>query len=322
MTTKGTVAVLLATYNGAEFLSEQIDSLASQDFESIDIWMSDNGSDDATVDIARKKAASWKKGRFTISKRQRSRDDSQEWLKTSLLRSRDNFSSLIMNEDIEADYYAYCDQDDIWESSKLSTAIAKIRQADADKPIMYCARTKIIDEHGNFRHLSIRFRRKPGFRNAIVQNIASGNTIVLNRKAMKAIRRNSASQDFVSHDWWTYIVVTALGGVALYDPEPLTRYRQHGANVIGENASWRARLARSRFLLQGRFRKWNHDNIEAMEKFVDAMPQENRVTLSQFKSINRSGPVTGLCYLVKSGIYRQTLLGQISLYLGCLLGKI
>ena len=321
----GTIAVLLATYNGGQYLAEQIDSLASQDHKNIDIWLSDNGSSDDTLEIARKKAVNWKKGQFRIIQRDRLRSygrNATELLESQLAQSRDNFVSLILNQDIHADYYAFCDQDDVWENEKLSRAVTQIREVRNNKPIMYCSRTKIIDREGNIKRLSILYQKYPCFRNAIIQNIAAGNTVVVNRKAMSILRKYSASGELVSHDWWTYIVITAFGGTALYDALPSTRYRQHGANVVGENTSWGARVARLRFLLGGRFRRWNEINIRSLEAHYADMPDENKEIFDQFRLINSYGPILGLYQLYKSGIFRQTALGQISLYLGCLLGRI
>jgi glycosyltransferase involved in cell wall biosynthesis len=321
------VAILLATYNGAEFLEEQLESLKSQTHANIDVWISDNGSTDSTLQVAQRKAKDWKKGNFTILTNvprpmMIGAENCSEWIETGLIRSRDNFVSLILNRNIEADYYAYCDQDDVWEEDKLSAAIQKIEAANPDKAAMYCSRTLIIDSSGRDKKLSTLFRRKPCFRNAIVQNIAAGNTIVINQMAMDLLRRYTKDKSFIGHDWWTYLVVTAFDGVVIYDAYPRTRYRQHGANVIGQNTSWDARLKRIGLLLMGRFRYWNRLNIQAIREFVDELPPENRETFQRFEHINRSGPIVGAYHLYKSDIFRQNKFDQAMLYLGCLLGRV
>jgi hypothetical protein len=189
-------------------------------------------------------------------------------------------------------------------------------------PAMHCSRTRLVDVFGNPQGWSMLFSRKPSFGNAIIQNIAAGNTIVMNRAAMDAFRRLSAGGGFVSHDWWAYMVITAIGGVIKYDTAPLTRYRQHTGNLVGENASLRARLARFRFACQGRFRIWNDLNLTALQRNRKYLTEENRQTVDSFISL-RGKPFFMRPFLIhRAGIHRQSRGGQFSLYLACLLGKI
>lgn len=319
------VAVLLAAYNGAPYLKEQFASLAGQDFPAIDIWLSDDGSSDDTLEIAARAAKNWSKGRFEIIRR-----DAKP-LETSgngidfgqaLSRSNANFLSLIRNEAIEADYYAFCDQDDVWEPAKLSRAIAWLADQPEDAPAMHCSRTRIIDASGQLGGLSILFPKTPGFHNAIIQNIAAGNTIVMNRAAMNALRAHTIDGHFVSHDWWAYILVTALGGKVKYDMKPLTRYRQHDGNLVGENASWRARMTRFKLVLNGRFRQWNDINLKALQEIRHLLPRQNRQVLDEFIALRQGNFFLRPFRIFRIGIFRQTLAGQLSFLMASLAGKI
>ncbi len=103
----GTVAVLLATYNGAAFIEEQLHSLVAQDYPHIDIWLSDDGSNDDTLAIAKKFSKTWDRGKFEIIKHQTQSERKQlDSLPANrqLVQSNANFRSLIFNEDIQADY--------------------------------------------------------------------------------------------------------------------------------------------------------------------------------------------------------------------------
>lgn len=100
-----------------------------------------------------------------------------------------NFLSLICNDPIEADYYALSDQDDIWHEDKLARAVATLSNISREIPALYCSRTKLVDERNLEMGLSPLFRRTTGFRNALVQNIAGGNTMVFNHAARKLIRK-------------------------------------------------------------------------------------------------------------------------------------
>ena len=316
---------MLATFNGQRFLGEQLDSLAGQDHPSIDVWLSDDSSSDDTLAIARQAAKGWSKGNFEIIQRNVApiaAGTNGIDLEQALARSNGNFLSLMLNGSINAEYYAFCDQDDVWESSKLSRAVAWLEQQPEGVPAMHCSRTRIIDEAGRLHGLSILFSKTPGFRNAIIQNIAAGNTIVMNRAAMLELRKHTIAGQFVSHDWWVYILVTALGGKVKYDEEPLTRYRQHGANLVGENASWRARMVRFKLVLTGRFRQWNDVNLAALRKISHLLPAENRRILDEFCALRQGVSLLRPLRILRTGIFRQTFAGQLSFLAASLMGKI
>lgn len=319
------VAILLATYNGAPYLQEQFASLACQSYPAIDVWLSDDSSTDDTLGIAARAAKAWSKGRFEIIRRDAKPPETSSNgidFGQALARSNANFLSLIRNEAIEADYYAFCDQDDIWEPAKLSRAIAWLAGQPEDTPAMHCSRTRIIDVSGQLSGLSILFSRTPGFRNAIIQNIAAGNTIVMNRAAMDALRAHTIDGRFVSHDWWAYILVTALGGKVKYDMEPLTRYRQHDTNLVGENASWRARMTRFKLVMKGRFRQWNDINLKALQQIRHLLTKENRRVLDEFTALRQGSFFLRPFRIFRTGIFRQTLAGQLSFLVASLAGKI
>ena len=317
------MAVLLATYNGAAFLREQLQSLADQDHQNIDVWLSDHGSVDTTVVIAETFAEDWPKGAFSILELNRHAPGGfGHPFDEYLAGSNRNFYSLIKHPELKADYYAFCDQDDIWEQKKLSRATQWLADQDPDRPAMYCSRTRIIDEEGLAIGESILFSRPPCFANAIVQNIAAGNTIVMNGAAFNAVRSSMVYGEFVSHDWWVYIVVTALGGVVKYDEKPTTCYRQHATNLIGENASWRARMVRMKFVLEGRFARWNEINLRGLSRLYPQMPPESHAIIHDLQNMREKKVAKRMHALYRSRIHRQTRFGQASLYIACLFGKI
>jgi hypothetical protein len=117
-------------------------------------------------------------------------------------------------------------------------------------------------------------------------------------------------------------LVSGAGGLVHYEKEPAVSYRQHNSNIIGANASWRARALRLIFMAGGRFVAWNERNIEALEKCRDLLEPDAVRLLEEFGMI-RSGTVRRRLLLLRhSGIERQTALGQASLYLACLLKRI
>lgn len=301
----GNTAILMATRNGAEFLDEQIASLAAQG-RAVDVWVSDDGSTDGTRRLLEEWQGRWRLGRFEI-------------LAGPQQGFAENFRSLVTNARIEADYYAFCDQDDIWEADKLARAQAWMADKDPALPRLFCSRTLNVTQDGAVIGLSPLFARPPSFRNALVQSLAGGNTMVMNRAARDLLAAASHGTSFVAHDWWAYLVVTGAGGEVCYSRRPLVRYRQHGANQIGANTSWRARGRRLRQLLGGQFARWSDLNLQGLEACRPLLTQDAVALYRGFATARRGGLGTRLGWIWRSGVYRQTPGGHAMLWIATLL---
>lgn len=303
------IAVLMGTKDGAVFIDEQLQSLLAQSHPLVDLWISDDGSVDGTIALIEAWKPRWSKGRITLVEGPRQGFAA-------------NFRSMILDRRIDADCYAFCDQDDIWEPDRLESAVSWMRTFDAETPLMFCSRTATMTETGSLVGHSPLFGRPPSFRNALVQSIAGGNTILLNAAARDLLAIASARTRFVSHDWWAYLVVTAAGGAVHYDPRPLVRYRQHAANLVGANVSWWARLSRLGRLFKGDFAVWTDLNLDGLAVNRDLITQDATACLDLFTSGRQGSLFHRLGSLRKSGVYRQTFFGTLGLYLAFILGRI
>ncbi|WP_256749455.1 glycosyltransferase family 2 protein [Mesorhizobium sp. Mes31] len=303
------IAVLMGTKDGAAFIDEQLRSLFAQSHPLIDLWISDDGSVDGTTAIIEAWRPRWSKGRMTLLEGPRQGFAA-------------NFRSMILDRRIEADCYAFCDQDDIWEPDRLETAVRWMQGRDAGTPLMFCSRTATMTEAGSLVGHSPLFRRPPSFRNALVQSIAGGNTILLNAAARDLLATACARTGFVSHDWWAYLIVTAAGGIVRYDPRPLVRYRQHSANLVGANVSWQARVSRLGRLFRGEFAGWTDLNLDGLAVNRDLLTPDAAACLDLFTSGRQGSLFHRLSGLRKSGVYRQTFAGTLGLYLAFILGRI
>jgi len=301
------VLILLAVYQGADFLDDQIKSISDQSVKTVHILASDDGSSDGSIKILESAKRSWKKGDFKI-------------VRGPHKGFAENFRSLIVSTQIEADYYAFADQDDIWDSDKLEKAIAWGAGIDPTKPHVYAGRTRIVDITGKPIGLSPLFAKPPSFRNALVQSIAGGNTMVINKVTQDLLAQAARNTGFISHDWWVYQVVTGAGGIFHYEPTPSISYRQHGKNLTGANNSLKARFRRLNRAFGGQMRDWSEHNIAALEKCAYLFTPSARSTLQTFKlARNANSNLERFKALHRSGVYRQTLAGQISLFGACAL---
>jgi glycosyltransferase involved in cell wall biosynthesis len=237
-----------------------------------------------------------------------------------------NFLTLLQAVPADMPFAALCDQDDVWFPDKLARAVAMLATLPGDEPALYCARTVICDEDLHQIGLSPQFARPPDFRNALVQSIGGGNTMVLNRAAIDlaaaAAAETAAIGDPVAHDWWLYQLVTGCGGRVLRDSQPALFYRQHGGNLIGANLSAMARASRLLALLGGRFRRWNDTGLAALGASRHRLTPQAQAILARFEAA-RSGPVwRRLRALRASGVFRQGRAGTAALWIACLVGRL
>lgn len=306
------VAILMGSMNGARFLPEQLDSLAAQTHQNWVLIASDDGSTDDTLRILMAYQAKWPAGKLTI----------KEGPKRGFCA---NFQSMACDPSIKADYYAFCDQDDVWLPNKLEVAVANIAAHQVHKdmtlPYLYCGRTSYVSEKLELIGISPLFVFPAKFRNSLVQSIAGGNTMVFNQETKSALEK-VGMVDVPSHDWWLYLLVSGIGGEVYYDKVPQILYRQHDGSIVGENRSFSSRCFRAYTLLRGRFHDWNTKNIEALCVINGMLTDDNQEILRLFKLLRGAKLIDRFRLIEVCGLYRQTWRGTMTLYLAALLKKI
>jgi len=274
----------MCTYNGQRYLEEQLDSIKDQDYQNWTLFVNDDGSKDATLDILKAYQKKWGVKKLHIR-----RGPQKGFCQ--------NFLQIMMDPKIQADLYFLSDQDDVWMPHKLRHAIKKILgQSDL-------------------------FLKSPSFRNAIVQSIAGGNTMAFNNRLKVHVKKYPRA-DVVSHDWWLYMLNELKGGQTFYDHESTILYRQHSKSLIGANTGFIAKLRRLRMLLGGTYRRYNTMHLEAFNKLSIETVKTNIDLIDQFL-IMRDKPLLVRWQMIhKLRLYRQTWDGHLALYLGAILRKL
>jgi len=309
MDKKTRTAVLLCSYNGSQYIRQQIDSIINQTETGWTVFVSDDGSTDGTIDILKYYQEKLGSERFVIIN---GPGKGFAW----------NFLSLLEKCGDAFDYYAFSDQDDEWMPDKLARSISVLSGYNPDVPSVYCGRTSLVDENGHHLGESPLFSKPPSFKNALIQSIAGGNTMILNRAGRNIINKTPIDVKIISHDWWIYIVITAIGGNIFYDPKPSINYRQHTNNIVGSNLGWLARFKRISGLLDGHFKMWIDSNIYALSKTGVNITPENEFILDNFNEARGSNLFKRLYIFRKIDMYRQTFFGTLGLYVAIILKKL
>ncbi len=304
-----TVAILLCTYQGGPYLQEQLASFRTQTHTEWQVWTSDDGSLDNTLEVLESHREMWGTDRLTVFPGPRKGFAA-------------NFMSLVCRNEVHADYYAMSDQDDIWHADKLERAVQWLKTVPPGIPALYCTRTELVDDSGKKIGYSPLFTRPPTFANALVQNVAGGNTMVFNNTARDLLKAAGADVQVVAHDWWIYIVVSACGGKVFYDPAPSLLYRQHAENLIGANSGIGARLIRIGKLFQGHLKAWIDQHIIAMQPILPRLSSENLALFNRFKTARQRSLIPRVFGIWRSGIYRQTPLGNLGLLVAAIFKRI
>jgi glycosyltransferase involved in cell wall biosynthesis len=300
-------AILMCVFNGDKYLIPQIESILAQKVDSWSIYASDDGSNDTSTSILRYYQEKLGDKRVIISNGPRNGFSK-------------NFLSLLTASGIEASYYALCDQDDIWDREKLRAAQSFFEQHDPKIPALYCGRTIFVDEIDRPIGHSATPSRALCFKNALVQNIASGNTMVINNAARNLLINCGSDLNIYAHDWFLYIIVAAADGKIYYDNRPYVRYRQHRDNLIGMNISLKNKIHRFSQLMYGEFSDWNDRNLKVLQSNLEIISKNNIHVLEEFSAARSNRGVTALYHLIRSGVYRQKAHQNIALYLSATLG--
>ena len=218
------IAILLATYNSAKYLKIQLDSLIAQTDPNWQVYIRDDGSTDSTIEIINEYVA--KDGRFTFLKD-----------KYANLGAMPSFMQLLSS--VNADYYMFCDHDDVWLDIKVALsrkAIVDLDKQHPNTPIVVHTDLYIVDDDLNIKHDS--FWKYSKINPDIltnkefmqVFNCVTGCTMIFNQPAKQVSL--PFPKNAPMHDWWIALSVIQKG-IIKHINTPTILYRQHANNEVG-----------------------------------------------------------------------------------------
>ena len=214
------VDILLATYNGEKYLREQIDSILNQTHTEFRLLISDDGSTDGTREIL--KEYKEKDGRIDV------------FFQENNLGVVKNFEFLL--EKVEAKYYMFSDQDDIWKETKIEKSLNKIEEG---YDLVY-SDLEVVDENLNVIYSSYwklkgiynKIKKYNNFESLYLNNFVTGCTMISKKELINSFMPLPNTSKFVLHDYWISLIISQNGKIA-YIEEPLIKYRQHKNNKVG-----------------------------------------------------------------------------------------
>lgn len=241
------IAVLMSTYNGEEYIRQQIDSvLAQQCACEFELLVRDDGSVDGTKQILEEYREQGK----------------LKWYCGKNLGPAKSFLDLVRRSP-GYDYYAFADQDDYWYPDKLQKGVAQIKGRSG--PALSCANARLVD--GALQPLGRDVYRIPphvDFYSVTCSGGLMGCTMVFNRELAQLIQNKPLPQELIMHDFYLAVVCTLHDGIIMYDDAAYMDYRQHGSNVVG--SSWKKTDA-----LKNRIQILTEKNPNTLDKMADSI---------------------------------------------------
>lgn len=217
------VSVLIATYNGAEYIAEQIESVLKQTYKNIICYIHDDGSSDETKRIIENYAKDYPKIIQVINA-------------PKCGGAKKNFMFLLTCT--KEKYVAFCDQDDVWSPNKIQSLLLEMKRTERkDRPCLVFSDLKVVDKELNvisesYYKFAGKNPERTYYKQILIQNFVPGCTMMINREAVKLSLKYSNLENIFMHDWWIISLVSLLGDISRVK-ESLVMYRQHGDNSIG-----------------------------------------------------------------------------------------
>lgn len=218
------VDVLLATYQGAAYVQEQIESILNQTYSSVHIWIRDDASQDSTPSLLQQFAARYP-DRITFIPNQQN------------LGVRGNFSELMRHS--TAPYIMFCDQDDVWLPNKIESSLHLMKKMElnygANKPLLVhtdlkVVKTNLTEISSSFWNFAQLNPQLTSLNRLLVQNNVTGCTMLMNRELLN--QSQPIPLKAIMHDWWIALVASAFGHIE-HLPSATLLYRQHASNDVG-----------------------------------------------------------------------------------------
>lgn len=296
------VLVLLSTYNGQKYLEEQLISLQQQKNVDLSVLVRDDGSHDDTTKILKKYA----------------KQDFLDWYSGNNIGPAYSFFNLMENAP-KSEFYAFCDQDDIWKPNKLYSAIKELKKFNNKKPALYFSKAQLynqklkkIDNEYHYPNESFELPQ------ALLGNNATGCTMVFNERLLKYV--NKYEPDYLlMHDHWLYLLCLALDGNIKYDKNSYIKYRQHDNNVCGNTGSFIQRFKNSGFFDNNNIR--SKISCELLKGYEQDIPKKNVKLIKKVCSYNNS-LMNKFSLILDSDIKKESFLSNILLIVNILFNKL
>jgi glycosyltransferase involved in cell wall biosynthesis len=299
------IIILLSAFNGEKYLKAQLDSLFSQSYKNFKLIVRDDGSTDGTKEILNSY-------------------DIELVSSSENLGVKKSFETLLKYacENSDAEYFMFCDQDDVWNNDKIEKTLEKMQELENlygdNIPLLVHSDLEVVNEKletlsssmWKSEHINPRANT---LNKLLMQNTITGCTMMINRTlAMKSL---SISSKAIMHDWWIGLIVGAFGKIGFIE-ESTMKYRQHGKNDTG------AKNYNYKFIIN-KLKKFSDINIdknifqakEFLEEYEEQLDDKSKIMLEDFSTIKEKLYLQRVSIVLKYNLFKYGLIRNIGLVL-------
>jgi glycosyltransferase involved in cell wall biosynthesis len=304
------VDVLLATFQGANYLEEQLESILTQSHPQLHLWVRDDGSTDQTLSILQKWAQTYPQKITLLSS-------------DGHLGIKGNFSELMKQS--QAPYVMFADQDDRWLPNKVEISLdhlkAMERQYGSHLPLLVHTDLKVVDQNleeiaPSFWHYAGLHPDQTSLNRLLSQNVLTGCTMLMNRALVELAYPIPSIA--VMHDWWIALISSCFGHIHFVN-QPTILYRQHESNDVGAK-----RYSLRSFLYQSSkeackksntLKQTYHQANYLLERFEHLLPFEKQDLLRAYGELEKLSYFKKKYQMIKYQFFKQGFLRNAKMLL-------
>lgn len=303
-----TVAIIMTTYNGGQYVSEQIDSILNSSYQDFELFIYDDGSTDDTISILRRYE-------------EQNPSKLHVFLNETNLGVTINFLQALKKT--TKDYVMFCDQDDVWKPNKIALTLKRMRHMEAQLgkciPVAVFTDAIVVDRQlkvtsNSFfgsNHLN---PRKTDLAHILMENKLIGCTVMVNQCLRKVLQSNRLPNEARFHDWWVALIAASMGRIG-YVKEGTLYYRQHEKNVVGGAGFYSYVKNRVLSLKEQKkaLEKLERQAEEFLSLYGDQLNEDKKNILDTFSKLNRMNFIQKRRMLLKSGYLKTGFIRNIGL---------
>lgn len=306
------VAVILSAYNGEKYIREQIESIIDQSFTNFDLFIHDDGSNDATSKIIKEFDDRYENVHIIVEKKKLGYPECF----IEMLKTVENYR-----------FYAFCDQDDVWNKKKLANGVKALGVLNEKKPLLYYTAVNYCDSNLNYIRGSRFAANMKGLMQLSLTDVLFGGEAMGMTYMFNDVSRNAlieANEHGTFKDWFLKIYCSACGST-IYDPEPSAMYRRHEGAVTGKsNPSGKIKRYYSQikemFFSKDAFCEQKKIIAVLKTKYFDKISDEDQKLLELFSTSNSVANRMKKVFYKKR--FRRRMLDELGYRFAFLLGKI
>ncbi len=301
------VHIILATYNGEQYVAEQLKSILDNTWQNVKITVCDDGSKDHTIEIVKEYIMRYPE------KVELHQNEENKGVKL-------NFLEAVRKSPYQ--YLMFSDQDDYWYQEKIEMTIKKLlameKKYGTKKPLVVFADATVTDERRNVIHPSFHKSGKLNCRALSLNRMLMENKLIGCTMAMNGDVKNyvtSLPKQLRMHDWWIALIATSFGKIGYLD-KALLDYRQHGNNVVG-NVNFLTYI-KNRLLSVAKQHLVLKETVAQGEEFLKLfgtqLSSENLYILKEFVQMNHTNFFMKRYLFIKHKYYKTGLNRNIGVF--------